>query len=148
MSVLQGPCVSTWGHAPPDRPGLSPGLLISLCPAHPSRAFTVHVSPCTGSLKFPFNVSTRLLVSAFIQLANLLYFFLFFKIKCPFRASLVVQWVKRLPAMWETQVRSPGREDPLEKGMATHSSTLIWKIPWTEEPGRLQSMGLQRVRHN
>ena len=63
-------------------------------------------------------------------------------------ASLVVQWVKRLPAMWETQVRSPGREDPLEKGMATHSSTLLWKIPWTGEPGGLQSMELQRIAHN
>ena len=54
--------------------------------------------------------------------------------------------VKSLPAMQETQVRSLGWDDPLEKEMATHSSTLAWKIPWTEEPGRLQSMGLQRVR--
>ena len=50
--------------------------------------------------------------------------------------------------MWETQVQSLGREDPLEKEMATHSSTLAWKIPWTEEPGRLQSMGSQRVRYD
>ena len=56
--------------------------------------------------------------------------------------------VKRLPAMWETRVQSQGREDPLEKEMATHSSTLAWEIPWTEEPGRLQSMGSQRVGHN
>ena len=56
--------------------------------------------------------------------------------------------VKRLPAMWETRVRSPGWEDPLEKEMATHSSTLAWKIPWTEEPGKLQSMGLQRVGYD
>ena len=63
-------------------------------------------------------------------------------------ACLVAQRVKRLPAMWETQVRSLGWEDPLEKEMATHSSTLAWKIPWTEEPGRLQSMGSQRVGHN
>ena len=62
--------------------------------------------------------------------------------------SLVAQLVKHLPTMWETRVRSLGREDPLEKEMATHSSTLAWKIPWTEEPGRLQSMGLQRVGHN
>ena len=62
--------------------------------------------------------------------------------------SLVAQVVKRLPAMQETQVRSLGREDPLEKEMATHSSTLAWKMPWTEEPGRLQSMGSQRVRHD
>ena len=61
---------------------------------------------------------------------------------------LVAQKVKRLPAMQETWVRSLGREDPLEKEMATHSSTLAWKIPWTEEPGRLQSMELQRVGHN
>ena len=56
--------------------------------------------------------------------------------------------VKRLPAMWETQVRSLGQEDPLEEEMATHSSTLAWKIPWMEEPGRLQPMGSQRVGHD
>ena len=55
--------------------------------------------------------------------------------------------VNNLPAMRETQVRSLDRQDPLEKEMATHSSILAWKIPWTEEPGGLQSMGLQRVRH-
>ena len=65
-----------------------------------------------------------------------------------FGASLVAQMVKHMPAMWETQVRSLGQEDPLEKEMATYSSTLAWKIPWMEEPGRLQSMWLQRVRHN
>ena len=56
--------------------------------------------------------------------------------------------VKRLPTMWETQVQSLGWEDPLEKEMETHSSTLAWKIPWMEERGRLQSMGLQRVGHD
>ena len=56
--------------------------------------------------------------------------------------------VKHLPTMWETWVRSLGREDPLEKEMATHSSTLAWKIPLSEECGRLQSMGSQRVRHD
>ena len=60
-------------------------------------------------------------------------------------ASLVTQRVKDLPTMWETWVQSLGPEDPLEKEMPTHSSTLAWKIPWTEKPGRLQSMGLQRV---
>ena len=64
------------------------------------------------------------------------------------RASLVAQMLKHLPGMWETQVRSLGREDPLEKEMATHSSTLAWRIPWREEPGRLQSMGSQRVGHD
>ena len=62
--------------------------------------------------------------------------------------GLVAQTVKCVPAMWETQVQSLGWEDPLEKEMATHSSILAWKIPWTEELGRLQSMGLQRVRHD
>ena len=56
--------------------------------------------------------------------------------------------VKRLPAMSETRVQSLGREDPLENEMATHSSILAWKIPWTEEPGRLQSMVSQRVGHD
>ena len=63
-------------------------------------------------------------------------------------ASLVAQRVKRLPAMQETWVRSMGQEDPLEKEMATHSSILAWKIPRTEKPGRLQSMGSQRVGHD
>ena len=56
--------------------------------------------------------------------------------------------VKNLPPMQETQVRSLGQEDSLEEGMATHSSILAWRIPWTEEPGRLQSRGSQRVRHD
>ena len=65
-----------------------------------------------------------------------------------FGASLVAQRLKHLPGMWETQVRSLGWEDPLEKEMAPHSSPLAWRIPWREEPGRLQSMGSQRVRHD
>ena len=64
------------------------------------------------------------------------------------RTSLVAQMVKHLLIMWETQVRSLDREDPLEKEMATHSSTLAWEILWMEECGGLQSMGLQRVGHN
>ena len=63
-------------------------------------------------------------------------------------ASLEAQSVKRLLALRETWVQSLGWEDPLEKEMATHSSTLAWKIPWTEKPGRLQSVGLQRVGHD
>ena len=59
---------------------------------------------------------------------------------------LVAQMVKNLPAMQETQVQSLDREDPLEKGMATHSSILAWEIPWTEKPGGLQSMGSQKSR--
>ena len=60
----------------------------------------------------------------------------------------VAQMVKHLSTMWETCVRSLGQEDPLEKEMAIHSITIAWEIPWTEEPGRLQSMGLQRVGHD
>ena len=64
------------------------------------------------------------------------------------RASLVAQRLKRLPAMQETWVQSLGREDSLEKEMATYSSILAWRIPWVEEPGGLQSMGWQRVGHD
>ena len=62
--------------------------------------------------------------------------------------SLVAQTVKHLLTMQETRVQSLGQEDALEKEMTTHSSTLAWKIPWMEEPGRLQTMGSQRVRHD
>ena len=62
-------------------------------------------------------------------------------------ASLVAQMVKNLPAMLETQVQSLGGEDSLEKGMATYSSILAWRIPWREESGRLQSTGSQRIRY-
>ena len=62
--------------------------------------------------------------------------------------QLVAQRVKRLSTMWETWVQSLGQEDPLEKEKAIPSSTIAWKIPWTEEPGRLQSMGSQRVGHD
>ena len=65
-----------------------------------------------------------------------------------YRTSMVAQMVKRLPTMQETWVRSLGQEDPLEKEMATHSSTLAWKTPWMEECGRLQSMESQRVGHD
>ena len=61
-------------------------------------------------------------------------------------ASLVAQLLKNLPAVWETWAQTLGQEDALEKGMATHTSILAWRIPWKEEPGGLQSMGLQRVR--
>ena len=71
-------------------------------------------------------------------------FVLFRLSNIPFGASLIAQLVKNLPAMQETQVCFLGREDPLEKEMATHSSILAWRIPWTEEPGRLQSMGSQK----
>ena len=63
-------------------------------------------------------------------------------------ASLVAQTIKNLPAVLETWVQSLGWEDPLGKGTATHSSILVWRVPWTEKSGELQSMGSQRVRHN
>ena len=65
-----------------------------------------------------------------------------------FKSFLVPQMVKNLPAMQETRVRSLGQEDPLEKGMATHSNSLAWRIPRTEKPGGLQSIAWQRVRHD
>ena len=78
-----------------------------------------------------------------------------FDVMLSFRISIAVYWyslvaqrLKRLPAMRETWVLSLGREDPLEKEMATHSSLLAWRIPWTEEPGGLQSTGSQRVRRD
>ena len=76
-------------------------------------------------------------------------FFFFFTTSTTWEGvSLVAQTVKHLPTMWETQVQPLGREHLLEKEMATHFSTLAWKIPWTEESGRLQSMGSQRVGHD
>ena len=69
-------------------------------------------------------------------------------LKFNIQTSLVAQTVKYLSTMRETRVQSLGWEDPLEKEMATHSSILAWRLPWTEEPGRLQSTGSQRVRHN
>ena len=73
---------------------------------------------------------------------------LFWIYRSPLGVSQMAQWVKNLSAMQETPVRFLGQEDPLEEGMATHSRIVAWRIPWTEEPGGLQSMGLQRVGHN
>ena len=73
---------------------------------------------------------------------------LFWTFGLSLRASLEAQMVKNLPAVRETEVQSLGGEDPLEEGMVTHSRVLAWRIPWTEEPGGLQSMGSQRVGHD
>ena len=78
---------------------------------------------------------------------NYISFFFFFDLYVLLDFS-VAQMVKNLPAMQEARIQSLGQEDPLEKGMATHSSILAWRIPWTEEPGGLQSLGSQRVRHD
>ena len=81
--------------------------------------------------------------------ASILWCLAFFMVQLSYlRVSLVVQMVKNLPAMREPWVRLLGWEDPLEKGTAIHSSTLAWKIPWTEKPGMLQSKGSQRVGHD
>ena len=87
-----------------------------------------------GVLRIHGLVTERVIIACFISFISWI--------------CLVAQTVKRLPTMWETWVRSLGQEDPLEKEMATHSSTLAWKILWTEEPSGLQSMGSQRVRHD
>jgi len=94
----------------------------------------------TGKFLCPFHalIYFCLVITKIIQMVNTL------RLECISRASLVAQMVKNLPAVLETWVQFLGQEDPLEKGMATHSSILAWRIPWTEEPGRLQSMGPQR----
>ena len=86
-------------------------------------------------IKSSMRFKTTILGSAFLVL--------FFSV-----ASPVAEMVKNLPAMWEIQILSLGWEDPLDKEMATHSSILAWRIPWTEEPGRLLSMGLERVGYD
>ena len=96
------------------------------------------------SYYFTFPISILLLQSLFVCIAVLLMWSLWVGYGPP----LVAQRVKCLPTVRETQVRSLGREDPLEKEMTTHSSILVWRIPWTEESGRLQSMGSQRVGHD
>jgi len=95
------------------------------------------------------------LIFAVQQSESAIHISLLFWISFPFRlpqsiewASRMAQMVKNMPTMQETQVQSLGGEDPLEKEMATHSSILVSRISWTEEPGRLQSMGLQRVGHD
>ena len=111
--------------------------LFSLCPYFPPYPTSIY-SPCINPqflclLSFlpPFSLPGKF--STLIK---------------PAQASLVAQMVKNLPGMWETWVWSLGQEDLLEKGMVTHSNILAWRIPWTEEPGGLQSMGSQRVGHD
>ena len=70
------------------------------------------------------------------------------RMKSPLRNSLYPQMVKNSPTVWETWIQSLGWEDPLEEDMATHSTMLAWRIPWTEEPDRLLSVGSQRVKHD
>ena len=88
--------------------------------------------------------------SIFPSIRVYIYIFFFKNIlsHCGYQASLLVQMVKHLSAIWETWAQSLDWEDPLENEMVTHSSTLAWKIPWMEEPGRLQSMGSQRIGHD
>ena len=105
--------------------------------------FRPHTSPVDTEHKQSYTRSTFTCVSTYLCL--------FLRDRWSyvrFEASLVAQTVKRLPAMQETRVRFLGREEPLEKEMATHSSSFAWRIPWTEEPGGWLSMGSQRVRHD
>jgi len=88
---------------------------------------------------------------SFQYLAKLIQYpkkYIYIFLNSPGWTSLVAQMVKRLSTMWETRVRALGQEDTLEKKMAIHSSAIAWKIPWTEEPGRLQSVGSQTVGHD
>ena len=96
----------------------------------------------TSAMKDKNSPLNCVIVSQVLQNSNM--DFIFLKRIHILKASLVVQTVKNRPAMQETQVRSPGWEDPLEKEMATHSSILAWEIPWTEEPRGLQSIELQK----
>ena len=108
-----------------------------------------HLRCCTLSFS-PFPLSISFLPLLFLPLPSFPFFFFFFLNIYLFGCwtSLVAQMAKRLPIMWGTRVLSLSREDLQEKKMATHSSILAWKIPWMEEPGRLQSMGSQRVGHD
>ena len=122
--------------------------MLSFKPAFSLSPFTFIKRLFSSSLS-----AIRVVSSAYLRLLILLleisWFQLLFQLElATAKTSLVTQMVKHLPTMWETWVQSLGREGLLEKEMATHSSILAWKIPWTEEPGGLQSMGLQRVGHD
>ena len=143
-------------------------IILEQCQEHHMTQLTIVILKMLSSLGFQEIIFFSVfLLPSYTSLLNHLYWFLTFKISlwyfsvytiflddliqplgfkyylCP-----VAQTVKCLPTMRETWVRAMGQEVPLEKEMVTHSSILAWKIPWTEEPGRLQSMGSQRVRHD
>ena len=119
----------------------------SLAPSVLPRAMTLHVYAWLSGTTLVSRAMQRGSAIPLLQGSNFsLSLFLFeLRFSCP---SLVAQLIKNLPAVQEMQVRSLGWEDPVEKEMATHSSILTWKISWTEEPGGLQSTGLQRVGHD
>ena len=101
------------------------------------------------SQSHPSRLSQSTVLSSLCHTANSHWLFILHMVMNMFPCcSLVAQMVKHLSTMWETWVRALGWEDPLEKEMAIHSRTIAWRIPWTEEPGRLQSTGLQRVGHD
>ena len=119
------------------------GSVVSTLGLSCSRAFGNLSSPTSDWIHIPC-IARQILYCRFFtrKVSSLLHWCWF----CPvlyFVTSLVAQIVKRLPTMQRAWVQSLGQEDPLEKEMATHSSTLAWRIPWTEEPDRLRSMGLQ-----
>ena len=109
------------------------------------KAPSVGFLPCSSSLlPSPQPCS----VGPLPQMNQCLQFFILSSLLWRNSKSLMAQMIKNMPAIQETRVQSLGWEDPLEKRMGTHSSILAWRIPWTEEPGGLQSMGSQRVRHD
>ena len=119
------------------------GSVVSTLRPSCSRAFGNLSSPTSDWTHVPCIAMQILYCRLFTRKVSFLLHWCWF---CPvfcFVTSLAARIVKRLPTMQEAQVRSLGQADPLEKEMATHSRTLAWRIPWTEEPGRLQSMGLQ-----
>ena len=106
------------------------------------------IPPSYSSVWRPVCVTSEWICSLYMWLEHHQLIWIVLTFCYSIQPSLVAQTVKRLPTMWETRVRSLGQEDPLEKEMATYSSILAWKIPWTEELGWLLSMGSQRVGHD
>jgi len=127
---------NSWRDRNTKSPYLPPEGSLACCNPWRHKELDMHVLFCKGWLKL-HDMWLWLLKEISLEVSNV-----------KWESSLVAQMVKHLPTMWETWVRSLGWEDLLEKEMATHSSTLAWRIPQMEEPGRLHSMGSQRVRHN